>query len=139
VPGHRLPVHVDDHLVVPLPVHAGEAHARRQHDPRAAEPEGVLDGDVQALVRRSEVGAREGEAHPGSGEQRGQLHPGVGEGLLQGVEVLVGREPHLHGVEAGRGGRADAVAGVVPGFLEEQFDVGGELVHVRSPCWSGRP
>src|SRR5918998_926596 len=50
------------------------------------------------------------------GGQRGQLHAGVGERLLQGVEVLVGREPHLDGVETGSGRGADPVTGVVPGF-----------------------
>ena len=135
----RLGEHVDDHLQVLLPVHPREADAGGEHDPGAAELTGVLDGEVEALVERREIGAREGVAHPRAGDQRGQLHAGVGERLGQGVEVLVGREPHLDGVEArGRGG-ADPVAGVVAGLGEEQFDVGGELVHVRSPCRSGRP
>ena len=112
MPLEGLAEHVGDHLVVPLPVHPREADARGEHDPRAAEPDGVLDGEVEPLVERREIGAREGVAHPGAGEQRGQLHAGVGERLVQGVEVLVGREPHLDGVEA-RGGRgADPVAGV---------------------------
>ena len=104
--------HVGDHLQVPLPVHPREADTGGEHDPGAAELTGVLDGEVEALVERREIGAREGVAHPRPGDHRGQLHAGVGERLGQGVEVLVGREPHLDGVEAGGRGGADPVAGV---------------------------
>jgi len=51
--------------------------------------------------------------------------------IVQRVEVLVGREPHSDGVEPGGGSSPDAVTGVLTGFLEEQFDAGEELVHVR--------
>ena len=102
-------------------------------DARAAEQTGVLDGEVETLVERGEIGARVGVGHPRPREQRGHLHAGVGERLGERVEVLVGGEPHLDGVEA-RGSRgADPVTGVGTGLGEEQFDVGGELVHVRSP------